>query len=88
MVLLPALIASVAAVLALISLYLGHRTTRQYRDDRAKLYAIADLEVHGGEFVDAAELYKILAAPIPAPVDHAANIRARAGAPPYRSPYT
>jgi hypothetical protein len=45
--------------------------------DAAKLEQIADLEVYGGEFVDAAELYRILDKPIPPPIDHAANIRAR-----------
>lgn len=54
----------------------------QYRDDRdraeQKLDAIAHLEVHGREFVDAAQLYEILGLPIPDPIDHAANIRARA----------
>jgi hypothetical protein len=39
---------------------------------------ITALEVHGHEFVDAAELYRILDKPIPPPIDHAANIRARA----------
>lgn len=43
-----------------------------------KLNRIMELEVHGREFVDAAELYRILDKPIPEPVDHAANIRARA----------
>lgn len=37
---------------------------------------ITALEVHGREFVDAAELYRILDKPIPPPIDHAANIRA------------
>ena len=35
------------------------------------------LEVHGGEFIDAAALYRVLDKPIPPPIDHAANIRAR-----------
>jgi hypothetical protein len=42
---------------------------------RAQLDAIAALEVHGGEFVDAAALYRILGKPIPPPIDHAENIR-------------
>lgn len=40
----------------------------------AKLRSIENLEVHGGEFVDAAALYTILGKAVPAPVDHAANI--------------
>lgn len=48
---------------------------------RTQLDAIAALEVHGSEFVDATELYRILERPIPEPTDHAANIRAR-------NPYT
>jgi len=43
----------------------------------AKLDAIARLEVHGREFIDAGELYRILGEPIPDPIDHAATIRAR-----------
>jgi hypothetical protein len=54
----------------------------------SRLRAIARLEVHGREFVDATDLYKILGQSIPGPTDHAANIHTRAGQPPYRSPYT
>jgi hypothetical protein len=45
-------------------------------DAASKLSAIEALEVHGGEFIDAAELYRILGKPIPPSIDHAANIRA------------
>jgi hypothetical protein len=38
---------------------------------------IEALEVYGREFVDAAELYRILDKPIPPPIDHAANLRAK-----------
>lgn len=47
-------------------------------DDERKLNRIEALEVHGREFIDAAELYAILDKPIPEPIDHAANIRAKA----------
>ena len=56
----------------------------RYEEQRARaerlhtiVARITALEVHGGEFVDAAELYRILDKPIPPPIDHAANIRAR-----------
>jgi hypothetical protein len=39
---------------------------------------IAALEVHGGEFIDAVQLYAILDKPIPATIDHAANLREQA----------
>lgn len=40
-----------------------------------KLARIEQIEVHGREFVDAAELYHILGKPIPEPVDHTAAIK-------------
>lgn len=57
-----------------------HINTTGGETDRAKLERIAALEVHGGEFIDAAEVYRILGKPIPAAVDHAANIRNEASA--------
>lgn len=57
-----------------------------YHDERdhaqTQLDAIAALEVHGREFIDAAQLYAILGKPIPEPTDHAANIHAHN---PYRT---
>jgi hypothetical protein len=47
-------------------------------DNEHKLNRIEALEVVNGEFIDAAELHRILDKPIPAPIDHAANIRAKA----------
>ena len=72
-----AILAAIAIALAAASFYCGHRAMNQYGRDRAKLDAIARLETHGGEFVDVAELYRILGKPVPAPTDHAANIRSR-----------
>ena len=57
-----------------------HVNTADGETDHAKLERIAALEVHGGEFIDAAELYRILGKPIPAPIDHGANIRNEATA--------
>lgn len=51
--------------------------TRRYRTAQTKLDAITALEVHDREFIDATELYRILGRPIPDPIDHAANLRAR-----------
>lgn len=62
---------------ALAAAYFARRAAVNYRRAQRKLDAIAALDVHGSEFVDATELYKILGKPIPEPVDHAANIRAR-----------
>lgn len=85
-------------VIALAAAYFARRATVHQRRAQRKLDAIAALEVHGREFVDAAQLYAILGRPIPEPIDHAANLRARVeqiftpGQPdphsPYRSPYT
>lgn len=66
---------------ALAAVYFARRAAVNYHRAQAQLDAIAALEVHGREFVDATELYRILERPIPEPVDHAANLRAR-------SPYT
>lgn len=70
-------ISALAGACATAVLFIGRFSGRAIRAE-AKLDAIAALEVHGGEFIDAAQLYRILGKPIPAPIDHAANIRAKA----------
>ncbi len=77
----------VVTALGVAACVLGMIVTRVALRAQAKLDAIAALEVHGREFVDAQELYTILGKPVPDPIDHAANIRTRIGQPPYRSPY-
>lgn len=66
---------------ALAAAYFARRAAVNYHRVQRKLDAIAALEVHGSEFVDATQLYRILERPIPEPTDHAANLRAR-------NPYT
>lgn len=70
-------ISSIALAVALVSIAITRRAAVLNRSAQRKLDAIAALEVHGGEFVDAAALYKIPGKPIPDPIDHAANLRAR-----------
>lgn len=82
------IIGIVSLALGITALVLVNRVRALYRGAARQLDDIAALEVHGREFVDAAQLYAILARPIPDPIDHAANIRTRVGQPPHRSPYT
>lgn len=72
-----AAIALIPAVALAIALRHERRSSALGDEAWRRLDAIAALEVHGREFVDAAELYKILGKPIPEPIDHAANIRNR-----------
>ncbi len=83
----PIVTAWLAMAFAAIGFGRAWWATGRARIAESRLRAIERLEVHGREFVDAAELYRILGKPIPDPADHAANIRTRIGQPPYRSPY-
>jgi hypothetical protein len=56
-------------------------TLRAQRDElQQKIDAVIALEVHGGEFVDATDLYRALDLPKPGGrgIDHAASLRAKA----------
>ena len=88
MIALLAIAGILACIGGLIVTRTAHRSAALGDEAWRRLDAIANLEVHGGEYIDAAELYKILDKPIPEPTDHAARIRTRVGQPPHRSPYT